>query len=171
MTGQRPQPTRQRWQEGQGAYCVLKIRKEHTQFLSSYWTNMWIPGIVIPHIIKDDGSPSLQDAYRLGGNASPHRVIRDGTEYSNSRCLPCSPSLHLNQTLFRRLTPPSRSNRVGIMAETGAIRCQKVILFVPETHQTRHDRRGAGRLDGHAHYQEHLVELRGINLKLRGELL
>lgn len=50
---------------------------------------------------------------------------------SNSRCSPCSPSLHLNQTFFRRLTPPSRSNRVGIMAETGAVRCQKVILFVP----------------------------------------
>ena len=57
------------------------------------------------------------------------------------------------------------------MAETGAVRCQKVILFVPETHRSRHDRRGADRLDGHAHYQEHLVELRGINLKLRAELL
>ena len=57
------------------------------------------------------------------------------------------------------------------MAETGAVRCQKVILFVPETHRARHDRRGADRLDGHAHYQEHLVELRGINLKLRAELL
>ena len=54
-----------------------------------------------------------------------------GVRGSNSRCLPRDPSLHLNQTLFRRLTPPPRSNRVGILAETGAVRCQKVILFVP----------------------------------------
>ena len=59
---------------------------------------------------------------------SPEDKLPEG---SNSRCLPRDPSLHLNQTLFRRLTPPPRSNRVGIMAEMGAVRCQKVILFVP----------------------------------------
>ena len=79
-----------------------------------------VPEALIAQVLgQDEACAIIQQAARQRRHVL---LIGDpGTGNSNSRYSPCSPSLHLNKTLFGRLTPPSGSNRVGIMPKMDVI--------------------------------------------------